>query len=84
MVVDVSVEKVVRKLDDVDGCQTTAAADIIVLFSWQVLSCLLQEQRVVLFSADWARLTLVAECFLLYLQVCPNDFSLPISSTLMN
>ncbi|XP_075905416.1 DENN domain-containing protein 3-like [Nelusetta ayraudi] len=34
----------------------------------QVLSCLLQEQRVVLFSADWARLTLVAECFLLYLQ----------------
>uniref|UniRef100_A0A673B4I4 DENN domain-containing protein 3-like n=1 Tax=Sphaeramia orbicularis TaxID=375764 RepID=A0A673B4I4_9TELE len=34
----------------------------------QVLSCLLQEQRVVLFSADWARLTLVAESFLLYLQ----------------
>ncbi|XP_074509876.1 DENN domain-containing protein 3-like isoform X2 [Sebastes fasciatus] len=34
----------------------------------QVLSCLLQEQRVVLFSADWARLTLVAESFLLFLQ----------------
>ncbi|XP_028281858.1 DENN domain-containing protein 3-like [Parambassis ranga] len=34
----------------------------------QVLSCLLQEQQVVLFSADWARLTLVAECFLLFLQ----------------
>uniref|UniRef100_A0A3P8VFK6 DENN domain containing 3 n=1 Tax=Cynoglossus semilaevis TaxID=244447 RepID=A0A3P8VFK6_CYNSE len=34
----------------------------------QVLSCLLQEQRVVLFSADWARLTLVAESLLLYLQ----------------
>ncbi|XP_055020182.1 DENN domain-containing protein 3-like isoform X2 [Boleophthalmus pectinirostris] len=33
----------------------------------QVLSCLLQEQRVVLFSADWARLTLVAECLLLFL-----------------
>eukprot|EP00064_Thunnus_orientalis_P008052 superscaffoldBa00000933_g8074 len=34
----------------------------------QVLSCLLQEQRLVLFSADWARLTLVAESLLLYLQ----------------
>ncbi|XP_061598363.1 DENN domain-containing protein 3-like [Cololabis saira] len=34
----------------------------------QILSCLLQEQRVVLFSSDWARLTLVAESLLLYLQ----------------
>ncbi|XP_077455086.1 DENN domain-containing protein 3-like [Stigmatopora argus] len=34
----------------------------------QVLSCLLQEQRVVLFSATWARLTLVAESLLLFLQ----------------
>ncbi|XP_061572742.1 DENN domain-containing protein 3-like isoform X2 [Cololabis saira] len=34
----------------------------------QVLSCLLQEQRVVLFSADWARLTLVAESLLIFLQ----------------
>ncbi|KAM3872673.1 DENN domain-containing protein 3-like [Diretmus argenteus] len=34
----------------------------------QVISCLLQEQRVVLFSADWARLTLVAESLLLFLQ----------------
>ncbi|XP_034401788.1 DENN domain-containing protein 3 isoform X2 [Cyclopterus lumpus] len=34
----------------------------------QVLSFLLQEQRLVLFSADWARLTLVAESLLLYLQ----------------
>ncbi|XP_062278591.1 DENN domain-containing protein 3-like [Scomber scombrus] len=34
----------------------------------QVLSCLLQEQRVVLFSANWARLTLVAESLLLFLQ----------------
>ncbi|XP_062421257.1 DENN domain-containing protein 3-like isoform X2 [Pungitius pungitius] len=34
----------------------------------QGLSCLLQEERVVLFSADWARLTLVAESLLLFLQ----------------
>ncbi|KAM4579659.1 DENN domain-containing protein 3-like isoform 1-T2 [Odontesthes bonariensis] len=34
----------------------------------QVLSCLLQEQRVVLFSADWARLTLMAESLLIFLQ----------------
>ncbi|MEQ2159952.1 hypothetical protein GOODEAATRI_028475, partial [Goodea atripinnis] len=33
-----------------------------------VLSCLLQEQRIVFFSSDWARLTLVAESLLLYLQ----------------
>lgn len=34
----------------------------------QILSCLLQEQRVVFFSSDWSRLTLVAESLLLYLQ----------------
>ncbi|KAM4550180.1 DENN domain-containing protein 3 [Fundulus diaphanus] len=34
----------------------------------QVLSGLLQEQRIVLFSSDWARLTLVAESLLLYLH----------------
>ncbi|MEQ2274357.1 hypothetical protein XENORESO_019199, partial [Xenotaenia resolanae] len=34
-----------------------------------VLSCLLQEQQVVLFSADWARLTLIAESLLIFLQV---------------
>ncbi|KAF7657656.1 hypothetical protein LDENG_00023980 [Lucifuga dentata] len=34
----------------------------------QMISCLLQEQRVVLFSADWAKLTLVAESLLLFLQ----------------
>ncbi|KAK2844521.1 hypothetical protein Q5P01_011180 [Channa striata] len=34
----------------------------------QVISCLLQEQRVVLFSANWARLTLVAESLLLFLM----------------
>lgn len=39
------------------------------IFTPQVLSCLLQEQRLVFFSADWSRLTLVAESLLLYLQV---------------
>uniref|UniRef100_A0A8C5EFV7 DENN domain-containing protein 3-like n=1 Tax=Gouania willdenowi TaxID=441366 RepID=A0A8C5EFV7_GOUWI len=34
----------------------------------QVLSCLLQEQRVVFFSADWSTLTLVSESFLFFLQ----------------
>ncbi|XP_017280436.1 DENN domain-containing protein 3 [Kryptolebias marmoratus] len=34
----------------------------------QVLSCLLQEQRVVLFSADWARLCLIAESLLIFLK----------------
>ncbi|XP_066121675.1 DENN domain-containing protein 3 isoform X1 [Saccopteryx bilineata] len=34
----------------------------------QVLTCLLTEQRLVLFSASWALLTLVAECFLAYLH----------------
>ncbi|XP_075995603.1 DENN domain-containing protein 3 [Genypterus blacodes] len=34
----------------------------------QVLSSVLLEQRLVFFSADWARLTLVAESLLLYLQ----------------
>ncbi|XP_069032261.1 LOW QUALITY PROTEIN: DENN domain-containing protein 3-like [Embiotoca jacksoni] len=34
----------------------------------QVLSYLLQEQKLVFFSSDWARLTLVAESLLLYLQ----------------
>ncbi|KAG8515468.1 DENN domain-containing protein 3, partial [Galemys pyrenaicus] len=34
----------------------------------QVLTCLLTEQRVVLFSSSWALLTLVAECFLTYLH----------------
>lgn len=35
----------------------------------QVISCLLQEQRVVLLSANWARLTLVAECLMHFIQV---------------
>uniref|UniRef100_A0A3B3BZP5 DENN domain containing 3 n=1 Tax=Oryzias melastigma TaxID=30732 RepID=A0A3B3BZP5_ORYME len=34
----------------------------------QVLSCLLQEQRMVFFSSDWSKLTLIAESLLLYLQ----------------
>ncbi|XP_013011581.1 DENN domain-containing protein 3 isoform X1 [Cavia porcellus] len=34
----------------------------------QILSCLLTEQRIVFFSSDWALLTLVAECFMVYLH----------------
>ncbi|XP_054446520.1 DENN domain-containing protein 3 [Pteronotus mesoamericanus] len=34
----------------------------------QILACLLTERRVVVFSASWALLTLVAECFLVYLH----------------
>ncbi|KAI5281101.1 Denn Domain-Containing Protein 3 [Manis pentadactyla] len=34
----------------------------------QVLTCLLTEQRVVFFSRSWALLTLVAECFMVYLH----------------
>ncbi|XP_013048818.3 DENN domain-containing protein 3 [Anser cygnoides] len=34
----------------------------------QILTCILTEQRIVFFSSDWALLTLVAECFMLYLH----------------
>ncbi|XP_019383764.1 PREDICTED: DENN domain-containing protein 3 [Gavialis gangeticus] len=34
----------------------------------QVITCILTEQRIVFFSSDWALLTLVAECFMLYLH----------------
>ncbi|XP_030075472.1 DENN domain-containing protein 3 [Microcaecilia unicolor] len=34
----------------------------------QILSCILTEQRIVFFSSDWALLTLIAECFMLYLH----------------
>ncbi|XP_076185141.1 DENN domain-containing protein 3 [Aptenodytes patagonicus] len=34
----------------------------------QIMTCILTEQRIVLFSSDWALLTLVAECFMLYLH----------------
>uniref|UniRef100_A0A6Q2XIN4 UDENN domain-containing protein n=1 Tax=Esox lucius TaxID=8010 RepID=A0A6Q2XIN4_ESOLU len=34
----------------------------------QIITGILMEQKVVFFSADWSRLTLVAECFLLYIQ----------------
>ncbi|XP_062043922.1 DENN domain-containing protein 3 isoform X2 [Lepus europaeus] len=34
----------------------------------QILACILTEQRLVFFSADWALLTLVAECFVAYLH----------------
>ncbi|XP_060752878.1 DENN domain-containing protein 3 isoform X1 [Tachysurus vachellii] len=34
----------------------------------QVICSILTEQRVVFFSSDWARLTLVAECFMLFIH----------------
>ncbi|XP_043923198.1 DENN domain-containing protein 3-like [Protopterus annectens] len=34
----------------------------------QIITCILTEQRIVLFSSDWALLTIVAECFMLYLH----------------
>ncbi|XP_032981773.1 DENN domain-containing protein 3 isoform X2 [Rhinolophus ferrumequinum] len=34
----------------------------------QILTCLLTEQRIVFFSSNWALLTLVTECFLVYLH----------------
>ncbi|XP_067834570.1 DENN domain-containing protein 3 isoform X2 [Heptranchias perlo] len=34
----------------------------------QILTCILLEQRIVFLSADWALLTLIAECFILYLH----------------
>uniref|UniRef100_A0A8D2NPL8 DENN domain-containing protein 3 n=2 Tax=Zosterops TaxID=36298 RepID=A0A8D2NPL8_ZOSLA len=34
----------------------------------QIMTCILTEQRIVFFSSDWALLTLVAECFMLYLH----------------
>uniref|UniRef100_A0A8C8VFT2 DENN domain-containing protein 3 n=1 Tax=Pelusios castaneus TaxID=367368 RepID=A0A8C8VFT2_9SAUR len=34
----------------------------------QILTCILTEQRIVFFSSDWALLTIIAECFMLYLH----------------
>ncbi|TRY82267.1 hypothetical protein DNTS_009373 [Danionella cerebrum] len=34
----------------------------------QIVSCLLMEQRVVFLSRDWARLTLISECFLTFIH----------------
>ncbi|XP_069477810.1 DENN domain-containing protein 3 [Ambystoma mexicanum] len=34
----------------------------------KIMSCILTEHRIVFFSSDWALLTLVAECFMLYLH----------------
>ncbi|XP_040149519.2 DENN domain-containing protein 3 isoform X6 [Ictidomys tridecemlineatus] len=34
----------------------------------QILTCILTEQRIVFFSSNWALLTLVAECFMVYLH----------------
>lgn len=38
------------------------------LLAPQILTCLLTEQRIVFFSSNWALLTLVTECFLVYLH----------------
>ncbi|XP_016422897.1 DENN domain-containing protein 3-like [Sinocyclocheilus rhinocerous] len=34
----------------------------------QIISCILMEQRVVFLSTDWAKLTLVAECFMIFIH----------------
>uniref|UniRef100_A0A803XZD4 DENN domain-containing protein 3 n=1 Tax=Meleagris gallopavo TaxID=9103 RepID=A0A803XZD4_MELGA len=34
----------------------------------QIITCILTERKMVFFSSDWALLTLVAECFMLYLH----------------
>ncbi|MEE6463011.1 hypothetical protein FKM82_005740 [Ascaphus truei] len=34
----------------------------------QIMSCILTEQKIVFFSSDWALLTLIAECFMMYLH----------------
>ncbi|XP_037236442.1 DENN domain-containing protein 3 [Falco rusticolus] len=34
----------------------------------QIMTCILTERKIVFFSSDWALLTLVAECFMLYLH----------------
>ncbi|OPJ72567.1 DENN domain-containing protein 3 isoform B [Patagioenas fasciata monilis] len=34
----------------------------------QIMTCILTERRIVFFSSDWALLTLIAECFMLYLH----------------
>lgn len=35
---------------------------------FQIMTCILTERKMVFFSSDWALLTLVAECFMLYLH----------------
>ncbi|XP_028673916.2 DENN domain-containing protein 3 isoform X1 [Erpetoichthys calabaricus] len=34
----------------------------------KIITCILMEQRIVFFSSDWALLTLIAECFMLYIH----------------
>lgn len=41
---------------------------IATLMHLQVICSILTEQRVVFFSSDWARLTLMAECFILFIH----------------
>lgn len=33
----------------------------------QIIASILTEQRMVFFSSDWAKLTLIVECFMLYI-----------------
>lgn len=35
---------------------------------FQIIGSILTEQRLVFFSSDWSRLTLMAECFILYIH----------------
>ncbi|XP_066571917.1 DENN domain-containing protein 3 isoform X2 [Amia ocellicauda] len=34
----------------------------------QIITCILTEQRIVFFSSDWALLTLISQCFMLYIH----------------
>ncbi|XP_007249779.3 DENN domain-containing protein 3 [Astyanax mexicanus] len=46
----------------------------------QIMTSILTEQRLVFFSSDWARLTLMAECFMLYIH--PLRWQHPLVPTL--
>ncbi|XP_066539369.1 DENN domain-containing protein 3 isoform X2 [Hoplias malabaricus] len=46
----------------------------------QIMTCILTEQRLVFFSSDWARLTMIAECFMLYIH--PLHWQHPLVPTL--
>ncbi|KAA0703402.1 DENN domain-containing protein 3 [Triplophysa tibetana] len=46
----------------------------------QIISSILTEQRMVFFSSDWAKLTLIAECFMLYIR--PLRWQHPLVPTL--
>ncbi|XP_065154316.1 DENN domain-containing protein 3 isoform X2 [Paramisgurnus dabryanus] len=46
----------------------------------QIITSILTEQRMVFFSSDWAKLTLIAECFMLYIR--PLRWQHPLVPTL--